>query len=437
MSFVVAPPTASACCRASIPLQLAPATLKRLSSAAEQHRPGQHHQCRPRGASASRPRAVDRVRLRRRFKGILATSVAIGEFLPFKINAFNAGYASAGTVTADIYLTPSFDVLSGTYIGSILLGDLNANSFIMFNTNLAVPTFVPPGNYYVGWRLRGTNAQYGTDNDTALITKDQVHLVGLKAVLTNPNTVVGGTSSTGLVQLTGPAPPNGVGDGIDVLLSSSGPAAQFVNFVHIKQGFTSGAFNITSAPVKQNTTVTITANLHGITRTTSLLITPKAGPAALNSLALGAAVGRGRQQLHGHRQPDRTCSRGRDHRKPCKLQRKGRGAEDGSVPAGSAMATFQVKTTAVTAMAAATIKATYSGFTKTAVLSIKPLQPAAATLAPPAGSLKAALTPSLPSPPMARRPRAARRSPSPVRIRTQRFPKPFTSIRAVRQSPLP
>ena len=106
--------------------------------------------------------------------------------------------------------------------------------------------------------------------------------------------------------LTSPAPPNGQGDGKDVLLSSSNPAvAQFTNFVHVKQGAITASFDITTFPVKQNTTVLITASMNGITKTTTLLVKPKgsSGPPELSSLGLQTAV-LGGQQRNGHGQSD-------------------------------------------------------------------------------------------------------------------------------------
>ena len=74
-------------------------------------------------------------------KGLFDTSVALGLPFAFKINAYNAGYTPAGNVIADVYLTKSLHVTSGTYIGSVLLGALNANQFIVQPAALVLPIF--------------------------------------------------------------------------------------------------------------------------------------------------------------------------------------------------------------------------------------------------------------------------------------------------------
>jgi len=63
-------------------------------------------------------------------KGLGQTSTSIGSSFPMTINAFNAGYADAGTTYADVYLTDdSNNITSGYYIGTWDFGDLGAYTY--------------------------------------------------------------------------------------------------------------------------------------------------------------------------------------------------------------------------------------------------------------------------------------------------------------------
>ena len=73
----------------------------------------------------------------------------------------------------------------------------------------------------------------------------------------------------------------GATNGAVVQLSSSNPAvAQVPAETVVNAGAASGAFNVTTSPVTAATNVTITARWFGITRTTTLRVTPGAPPAA-------------------------------------------------------------------------------------------------------------------------------------------------------------
>jgi hypothetical protein len=99
------------------------------------------------------------------------TSTEIGFSFPFTLNAFNAGYADAGNTFADIYLTNnSNNVASGTYINTYQFGYLGTYTLTTQTPNITVPTYVMPGNYYVGYVLGAANSQYGTDKNSVVIT---------------------------------------------------------------------------------------------------------------------------------------------------------------------------------------------------------------------------------------------------------------------------
>lgn len=99
--------------------------------------------------------------------------------------------------------------------------------------------------------------------------------VTLSALSLNPTSVVGGSSSTATVTLSGVAPTGGVA----VTLSSNHAAATVPASVTVAAGATSATFAVNTTAVSANTTVTITGTL-GVTRTASLTLTPPPVPAA-------------------------------------------------------------------------------------------------------------------------------------------------------------
>jgi V8-like Glu-specific endopeptidase len=114
-------------------------------------------------------------------KQLIDTSVLPGSSFRLELNAFNAGYNPAGTATAYIYLTQNqADVSSGTYLGALTLGDLDPYTYTIQTQRVAVPTYVQPGRYYVGWVLNGANPEYGTDKNDVIIT-DQMLTVASPA----------------------------------------------------------------------------------------------------------------------------------------------------------------------------------------------------------------------------------------------------------------
>jgi hypothetical protein len=112
-------------------------------------------------------------------------------------------------------------------------------------------------------------AKYGS-NRTATLTVLAPTLTGNGSGLTvSPSSVVGGSSSTGTVKLTGPAPAGGAAV---TLTSSNIAAAQVPASVTVAAGATSVSFTITTTTVSSTTSVTITA-VYNATRTATLSVT--------------------------------------------------------------------------------------------------------------------------------------------------------------------
>jgi hypothetical protein len=110
----------------------------------------------------------------------------------------------------------------------------------------------------------------------------------LSSVGLNPATVTGGSSSTGTVTLSGPAPTYGS----SVNLSSSAPAATVPASVTVATGATSANFTVNTSAVTASTPVTITASYGGAMKTASLTVNPPAGtPAGTYTLTITGTSG--------------------------------------------------------------------------------------------------------------------------------------------------
>ena len=96
----------------------------------------------------------------------------------------------------------------------------------------------------------------------------------LSAVSVTPTSVVGGAGATGTVRFTSKP------DGAIVQLSSNNPAVRVPAETVVPGGSSSGAFAVTTTAVTSTTTATITARWFGITKTTTIIVTPGAPPAA-------------------------------------------------------------------------------------------------------------------------------------------------------------
>jgi len=94
----------------------------------------------------------------------------------------------------------------------------------------------------------------------------------LSALALNPTSVNGGSSSTGTVTLSGPAPSGGA----VVNLSSSASAATVPSSVTVIAGYSTGTFTVNTSTVTASTPATITASYAGVTKTASLTVMPPA-----------------------------------------------------------------------------------------------------------------------------------------------------------------
>jgi hypothetical protein len=204
----------------------------------------------------------------------------------------------------------------------------------------------------------------------------------LSAVNVSPTSVAGGVTAQGTIALTGGAPSGGA----VVTLSSANPSIVSVpSSVLVAAGASSATFGVNTSAVTANTAVTITATYAGVSRTTTLTVTPASTTtASLSAVSVsptsvvGGTTAQGTITLTGGAPSGGavvtlTSANTSVVSVPTSVV----------VPAGSSNATFGVNTSAVTANTGVTITATYAGISRTTTLTVTP----ASTGALPAPSL--------------------------------------------------
>jgi hypothetical protein len=93
----------------------------------------------------------------------------------------------------------------------------------------------------------------------------------LSAVSVSPTAVVGGTTAQGTITLTGGAPSGGA---VVTLSSANTSVVSVPASVTVAAGASSATFSVNTSAVAANTGVTITATYGGVSRTTTLSVTP-------------------------------------------------------------------------------------------------------------------------------------------------------------------
>ena len=112
-----------------------------------------------------------------------------------------------------------------------------------------------------------------TAKSTVTLSLTSTEGIALSSLSLNPAGVTGGTSVTGTVNLSGPAP----ADGVSIALSSDNPSANVASAVIIAAGSSSATFTVSTNSVASAASATITANYGGSSKTALLTITPSAG----------------------------------------------------------------------------------------------------------------------------------------------------------------
>ncbi len=219
-------------------------------------------------------------------------------------------------------------------------------------TNVTVPGYTPPAlaaatTYY--WRVVAKNAFGSNSSPTWTFTTVQLTNLSLTTGL-----VTGGTSVTGTVTLSGPAPPFGA----QVTLSSSAPAASVPPFVNVAAGATSANFTVNTSAVASATVATLTATFNGSAQAGLTINPPLPTPATVTFSAnpvLGGTPVTGTVTLNVPAWPSNVTvnlsSSAGAATVPASV----------TIAAGAISANFPITTSTVTARTVANITATLNG----------------------------------------------------------------------------
>jgi hypothetical protein len=191
----------------------------------------------------------------------------------------------------------------------------------------------------------------------------------LGAVAASPNSVTGGSASTGTVTLTAPAP----GGGASVSLSSASPAVTVPPNVTVGPGTSAATFAIATSVVAMTTSTTISASYGGVAKAATFTVKPATAPApVLAGVTLGRTSIVGGTSTTGKVMLTTAAASG-----GAVIVLRTSNPSLVAVPAsvivapGATSATFQVTTGLTKRNATAAVFAVYAGVTKSASITVK------------------------------------------------------------------
>ena len=285
---------------------------------------------------------------------ITPTSLSAITLNPTKVSG---GSSSTGTVTltgpagsGGAVLSLSSDNAAATVPASVTVpaGQTTAN----FNvTTVTVATVTNPT---IAAHLNGTTQQ-------AILAINPVNLV---SVTLNPSTVAGGTTTTGTITLDALA---GAG-GLSVTLTSNNSVAKVSGSVMVPAGQSSVKFAVSTIAVTDTASATITAGLSGKAQTAFLTVVPVAlySVSFSPSMVLGGTSTTGTVSLNGLAGKGGALVKLSSNLSSVKIP------PTVMIAAGTAISTFQAKTSAVSAQLDAIVTAKLGSVTQTASLTINP-----------------------------------------------------------------
>ena len=174
------------------------------------------------------------------------------------------GATATGIVTLARAAPPAGTVVS---IGSSKPGVVWAPSAVTVGAGQVTATFAASTAAVPTATSATLSASSGSGTPrTATLT---VALPTMKSIALSPSTVVGGSSASATVRLSGPAPAGGIA----VILKSSRPAQAAVPAsVTVAEGQTGATFGVTTTPVPARTSALISGTYRGATKTATLTI---------------------------------------------------------------------------------------------------------------------------------------------------------------------
>ena len=298
-----------------------------------------------------------------------------------------------GKFLASLAITPAEVVGGLTATGTVTLVNPApaAGAVVTVTSTDAVVAPVPPtvtvpaGQISVDFPInttatKGTSvtvtATYQGDTQKMSLKVDPAPVVIVPASVSfSPPSVSGGSTSQGTVTLIGPAPQGG----LVVTLTSSDLSVPVPASVSVPAGSTTVGFTVTTVPVAQVVTATVTASANGGTASGTLtvlapelervLLTPATLPGGQTvtgtlTLTLPASAGGGIIALSSNNPAAAAVP------------------ASATIPAGGTTTTFTITTKAVPTTAIVTISATFAGLTQKAKLEVRAARLTAISVAP-------------------------------------------------------
>jgi hypothetical protein len=238
------------------------------------------------------------------------------------------------------------------------------------NAQVPASVTVPPGATSARFTVTTTSTAgavtatlSASANGVTKTTSLSINPPGLSTLGLNPTSVVGGTSSTGTVTLTGPAPSGG----LVVSLSDNNAAAQTPATVTVPASASSASFTITTTSVTTTTSATINATYNGITRSATLTINPWLASVSMSPTSVvGGASSTGTVTLNAPAPTGGILVTLSDNNAAATAP------ASVTVAANARTASFAVTTVPVSTSTTVTVSASYNGTTRTASLTITP-----------------------------------------------------------------
>ena len=213
------------------------------------------------------------------YSGIYRRGATAGVNSPPTVTLTGPAAGSTFNAPANITLTATASDGDGAvsrvafYAGATLLGTTTAAPYTIAWSNVGA------GSYSL--------TAVATDSDGAATTSGSVTITvvapppsapSLTSLALNPSSVTAGGSSQGTVTLSAAAPSGGV----TVALSSSNAGVVYVpSSITIPAGATGASFGVATSPVSAQTLVTISASYGGVTKTSTLTVSPTAETVAI------------------------------------------------------------------------------------------------------------------------------------------------------------
>ena len=201
------------------------------------------------------------------------TKTASLQVNPFEVSevSFSPGTVIGGSSSTG---TVSLNAVPNPKTGTITVALTQADAPITIPSTMKVSADEASGTFTATTTAEPADTQtivYAALNGSSQQTTLFIKAPTLVEIAVSPTTVKGssGTSVTGGVEISGPAPSGG----IVIALGSNDPSAASVpTSVTIAAGKTTATFKVTHATVKSNVTVTLGASYKGVVKTTSLIV---------------------------------------------------------------------------------------------------------------------------------------------------------------------